>query len=393
MQFADLIAPLSLESFLADNRGKAPLHLSGRSLDVDRVMSWSILNDLLNMTAIWSANSMQLVLDKQGVPAEAFCRTARSRDGHDVLQPDAGKVKRLLRRGASLVINDIDSLCPGLRTLADSMERTLGGKVQANLYCSWATHQAFDSHFDTHEVFALHITGEKRWQVYEGRLDWPINHPAYKELSPDYHSASKGKVAMAPLLQPGDLLYIPRGQYHDALAESAGTIHVAFGINYPIGLDVMTLLQDFVVRHSPFRQDLPLLQGDTGGESLRRQAVALGDMLAQSARDPEFLAGVERFRADCHFDRGGFDLPNDADAGFRRVNDSLAIREIGGKPVLAGSGAGVPIPPGLEDMVAWVLNRPRFTESALADAFPDRPRPAIKRFLGDMQKMHVVESA
>ena len=31
-------------------------------------------------------------------------------------------------------------------------------------------------------------------------------------------------------LRPGDLLCIPRGQYHDALASQNGAIHVAFGL-------------------------------------------------------------------------------------------------------------------------------------------------------------------
>ncbi|MGF1626164.1 MAG: JmjC domain-containing protein [Alphaproteobacteria bacterium] len=390
MDFADLIAPLGLDAFLGRHRGRAPLHLAGRDHDVGHVMSWPILNQLLNMTGIWSAASLQLALDTRPVPPEAYCRNTPGRDGAQVLQPDAGRVKHFLRQGASLVVNDIDSLTPGLRRLADSMERALGAKVQANLYCSWAAHQAFDSHFDTHEVYALHIAGEKRWQVYQGRLEWPIAHPAYKQLDPAFHARSRGPVALEPLLRPGDLLYIPRGQYHDALAESEGTIHIAFGATYPIGFDVVQLLQDFVVRHALVRQDLP---GDGGedAEALCRRAAELGDLIAASARDPEFLQGLQRFAAGFHFDRGGFDLPADAARSYRRKSARLSVATADGKPVLAGPSGAVPIPPGLEPMVDWVLGRERFSEQALAAAFPDRPRPAIKRFLGDMQAMHVVE--
>jgi bifunctional lysine-specific demethylase and histidyl-hydroxylase MINA len=389
MEFADLIAPLSRERFLAEHRGRAPLHLGGRTLDPSPVMSWPILSELLNMTGIWGAASLQLALDTRPVPPEAYCRPAQSRDRQTVLQPDAARVKRFLRQGASLVVNDIDTLTPGLRRLADSMERALGGKVQANLYCSWAAHQAFDSHFDTHEVYALHIAGHKRWRVYQGRLEWPIAHPAYKELDQTFHSQSKGPVALEPLLAPGDLLYIPRGQYHDALAESEGTIHVAFGVTYPIGFDVLGLMQDFAVRHALVRQDLPA--PGTGGDDLPGRVAALGDLLARTARDPEFLRGLEQFRAGFRFDRGGFDLPGDAARSWRRKSDRLSVARSNGQPVLAGPRGAVPIPPGLEAMVEWVIARERFSERALAAAFPDRPEPAIKRFLGDMQSMHVVE--
>lgn len=383
MEFDDLISPLDRKRFLGEHRGRAPLHLSGRTVDVGAVMSWQILTDLLNMTAIWSANSLNLALDTRPVPAEEYCRRTQGRDG-PVLQPDVARVRHFLRQGASLVVNDIDSLTPGLRRLADSMEQALGGKVQANLYCSWAAHQAFDSHFDTHEVYALHVAGSKRWRVYEGRLEWPIAHPAYKGLGQEFHSKAKGAVALEPELAPGDLLYIPRGQYHDALAESDGTIHIALGVTYPIGFDVVRLLEDFAVRHALVREDLP-----TSG--LAERSAAIGDLLARSARDPEFLRGLEQFRDGFHFDRGGLDLPADASRPWRRRPAPLRVERADGRSVLAGPRGTVPIPSGLEAMVAWVLEQDRFTEQGLAAAFPDRPRPAIKQFLGDMQAMHVVE--
>src|SRR3546814_12960582 len=34
-------------------------------------------------------------------------------------------------------------------------------------------------------------------------------------------------------MQPGDLLYIPRGRYHDALASENGALHIAFGVTLP----------------------------------------------------------------------------------------------------------------------------------------------------------------
>ncbi|MEZ5667970.1 MAG: cupin domain-containing protein [Alphaproteobacteria bacterium] len=390
MDFAALIDPIAVPAFLAERRGKAPIHLADRTPDLSGIMSWPILTDLLNMTGIWSAASLQLALDTRPVPPEAYCRTAVGRDGGQVLQPDAARVKQFLRRGASLVVNDIDSLTPGLRALAGAMERALGGKVQANLYCSWAGHQAFDSHFDTHEVYALHVAGEKRWRVYEGRVAWPIAHPTYKTLDQAYHARTRGAVLMEPTLRPGDLLYLPRGQYHDALAASPGTIHIAFGVTYPIGLDVAQLLLDYALRDPALRMDLPA--AEAGAAALAERAAAVADALAGAARAPEFLAGLDRFRAAFHYDRGGFDLPADAAARYS-PRPGLSIRAERDRAVLAGPSGAAPIPPGLEDMVGWVLGQSAFTEAGLSAAFPDRPAADIKRFLGDMQKMRVVEPA
>ena len=64
----------------------------------------------------------------------------------------------------------------------------------------------------------------------------------FKTLGREHHEKAKGAKLMDVHMEPGDLLYLPRGQYHDALADEGGTMHIAFGITYPIGMDVMTFL-------------------------------------------------------------------------------------------------------------------------------------------------------
>ena len=79
----------------------------------------------------------------------------------------------------------------------------------------------------------------------------------FKTLGREHHEKAKGAKLMDVHMEPGDLLYLPRGQYHDALADEGGTMHIAFGITYPIGMDVMTFLFDRVVAEPEFRANLP----------------------------------------------------------------------------------------------------------------------------------------
>ena len=74
------------------------------------------------------------------------------------------------------------------------MEDALGGKVQGNLYLSSKRKQGFRVHYDTHDVFAVHVMGEKTWFVFEGRADAPIAHPMFKGLPPEHHEQAKGKL-------------------------------------------------------------------------------------------------------------------------------------------------------------------------------------------------------
>src|SRR5690606_35780596 len=144
--------------------------------------------------------------------------------GGPLLRADPGRVKDFLRRGATLVANDIDHLSPGLTAFASAMEEALGGKVQGNLYLSSRRRQGFGAHFDTHDVYAVHVEGTKTWHVYEGRATDPIAHPAFKTLGREHHEKAKGAKLMDVHMAPGDLLYLPRGQYHDALADEGGTV-------------------------------------------------------------------------------------------------------------------------------------------------------------------------
>src|SRR5581483_3586292 len=177
--FQDFLAPVTVEDFRRNYLDRAPLHVAGAPDKFAAVMSWGELNRLLDMTAIWSSQSLQLALDCQLIAPERYCRRGRDRQGRVAWLPQPALVRGLLRQGASILLNDIDTLGPGLRAVAGLLEQALGAKVQINLYCSWRERQAFPSHFDTHDVFALQIAGEKRWTVFQGRFEQPIAHPSF----------------------------------------------------------------------------------------------------------------------------------------------------------------------------------------------------------------------
>ena len=56
-------------------------------------------------------------------------------------------------------------------------------------------------------------------------------------------------------LKPGDLLYLPRGQYHDALASKSGSIHIAFGLTYFKPIDLMGVIWEKLILNDFMRTD------------------------------------------------------------------------------------------------------------------------------------------
>jgi hypothetical protein len=385
--FADLLHPMTEQEFFADYYGKKLLHIEGGERKFEQVMSWDILSSILNQTAIWSSKSLMLVLDNDVVPARAYCAPATSRDGQEIQQPDAEKVMALLRRGASLVTNDIDSLTPVLSGVANAMESRLAGKVQSNLYCSWKQHQAFGSHFDTHDVFAVHVAGEKLWNIYETRMDDPVAHPKFKSFGQDWHDENRGPIAQQVLMKPGDLLYLPRGLYHDAMATSDGTIHIAFGVTHVIGLDVVDMVKATVVDDVEFRRNMPL-------PAVAEWLATLGDRIAELLRNPDAVQGMVEFQRGFRYPRGGIKLPVQAPGRRFRLNAAgLSVVQKDGQWLLAGGKGAVPIPTGQQDVVSWIVGQPDFTEDLLAEQFPDMEKQATDEILGALQGMKVIAPA
>jgi ribosomal protein L16 Arg81 hydroxylase len=387
--FADILHPLSEDAFFAEYYDRKPLHLEGDPRKFAAVMSWDGLTSILNMTAIWSSASLQLVHDKEIVPPPRYCRSTKNRDGQPVLQPDAGKVMRLLQRGASLVANDIDTLTPALRGVAGVLEGALCGKAQANLYCSWEEHQAFGTHFDTHDVYAMHIAGEKLWRIYETRAEAPIAHPQFKSYGQEWHDENRGKVAQEILMRPGDLLYLPRGQYHDAIATSDGTIHIAFGVTHVIGMDVIDLFAGMAVNDLLFRRNMPRRSDDE--TEAGAWLAALGDRMAAYARTPDAVAAIRKYQQEFGYPRAGFDLPVAPPAIPHRLTaKDLKVEQRSGAWILTGPKGSVPIPAGLEGPVSWIVSQTVFTHDDLVGAFPKIAQSELETLLEDLAGMKVV---
>ena len=394
--FDAIMAPLGAERFFAEYEGKQPLHLKGAADKFAAVMTWARLNDLLGQATIWSHNTLKLLLDKEPIPAARYCTTEIDRNGGQVLRPDSNKVKEYLKRGATLVANDIDHLSPGLTAFADAMERALGGKVQGNLYLSSRGRPGFGAHFDTHDVYAVHVEGTKTWHIYEGRAHDPIAHPLFKTLSREHHEQAKGAKVMDVHMEPGDLLYLPRGQYHDALADEGGTVHIAFGVTYPIGFDVMTLLFDRVAAEPEFRANLPRPDGPAAG-ALAAHLAALGERIQSILAEPGTAAQIAALQRGFRYARHAYDLPGlleqPAEDRFRVRAKGVRLVQQAGRYGLVqeGSRAATEVPAEVSPMVAWVLERREFTRDDLAAAFPERQSAQIAQLLRDLGAMRVTE--
>ena len=299
-----------------------------------------------------------------------------------------------MSRGAALVLNSIDTLTPDIQGVANALESALLGYTQVNLYCSFADHKAFDSHFDTHEVFSIHTEGEKTWNVYEGRLDNPVQHQTFLDLTPEHHQRNRREVLMEVPMTSGDLLYIPRGQYHDALASSDASLHLTFGVIPLRGVDIFELLEDEALADSLFRLDLPRYDSNGGAENLRQRLGELAARLRELIEDPNFLDAAIQMQKRHRGTRGTYDLPERPPTNeFVLKAKGLRVTRKGDTYFLRGEKAGIPIPPGAHDFVSWVLEHPQFLDTEAHSLFSHLGRERVDELLDQLQDMEVIGAA
>jgi hypothetical protein len=77
-------------------------------------------------------------------------------------------------------------------------------------------------------------------------------------------------------------------------------------------------------------------------------------------------------------------------ARYRRNASQLQVVEAAGGWQLRAARGAVPIPPGREQHVAWIVARAAFTRGELGDAFPDIDATLLDTLVRDLLAMKVI---
>lgn len=386
MLLDELFSPLSAEEFFGAHYRKQPLIVAADPARAS-LFSYDALNELLAQSSLWSPATLKVWIDKHAVPAVRYCTATQTWNGEE-LRPDPRKVSAWLSRGASVILNGAESMTPAFRAVADCLERALLGYAVANIYFSYNGHQAFDSHYDDHEVFAIQIAGEKKWRVYEGRLDNPIGQPAAG--AQNVHDQARGRVAFEHTLRPGEMMYIPRGQYHDALATSEASLHVTFSVQPANGLAVLDILKSEATRESLFRDDLPL--GD--GAPLAARLSEYGERLAAIMRTPNFERAVRQAQHARIRPRGAFNMPaRPADERFVVANRNLRMLARGERQVISDGLNEALVEAHQTAFVRWIFAASDFTLAEAEAEFGALAPGEAARLLETLASMGVLRRA
>ena len=386
MNKKNFIEPLD-NKFFSNNFGKKYVHKENFINDANSVVSLEILDDMLSKSNIWNNKNFKMMLDQKTLNYNDYSSLSIDVSGSNN-RPDVDKVQRLVSKGASIILNDIEKYNTNLLKISDELQRLTQGRCQGNLYFSMASHKAFGPHFDLHDVFAFHFEGEKVWNIYENIEDSPINHPVFK-ISSEERIKRAGKLVDQVTLRPGDLLYIPRGQYHDALASKNGAIHVAFGLTYFKPIDLMSSLWEKFILNNFMRKDVQL---NSNKNDLRTILNKFSKEISDILTSEETLEILDTNIKNWPYKIKEYSIKNLVLEGIKYdVDKSVRFEMKDNKAFLISGKNSVEVPKQYCELTQYILDREFVTDRLIFTEFKNTSKEIIKECIENLKNMKVLK--
>ncbi len=214
--------------FARDVWARTPL-LTRRASDFSDLFSTAAVDDLIARRGLRTP-FLRVAKNGATLPDSAF--TGPGGVGATVAdQLDDTALWRAFADGATLVLQALQRTWQPLTDFTARLGTELGHPVQANAYVTPPQNRGFDAHYDVHDVFVLQIAGTKRWVIHEPVHPDPLRDQPWTDHRAAVAEAARGEPAVDTLLEPGDVLYLPRGWLHAAEAQGEVSVHLTLGVH------------------------------------------------------------------------------------------------------------------------------------------------------------------
>ena len=266
-----ILSPFSSEEFINSYWGRKALYIPGNSDKFENLFNWETVNDLLFSNRNYLG--CRLLYEKKGLPSSSF-----------------DNLDEWLEKGATLVINHVNKIDPLVDKFQAVLSYELNAHININAYMSYPAKQGFDNHFDFHDVFIVQTEGEKDWFIFEPTRTYPI----HKQPNQDKGDPPDSKPYLKCKLSPGDVIYIPRGHWHYAVANTP-SIHLTVGPESRTGSELLHWWAFRLMEGDEFfRKDFPIIRSPLMGgsrdiSSYREHMDEFRKRLIEFINDEEFM--------------------------------------------------------------------------------------------------------
>lgn len=272
--------------FYETTRSSAPIHIEGHPSKFKWLMNYHYLSTILNR------NQSNI-----GSPPWRVYHS-----GNEVTCENATHVKNALKDGASIIFNDADRYSSIIGNFITSLSRQLSCTCRANIYYSQPSVSAFKAHWDTHQFFIIQCEGRKEWRIWDKPVKNAVFFGRQFENSPP-SDAPNWKI----VLNPGDVLYVPLGFWHEATCIQEPSIHLTIGMFSPNQVDFMMWLAREMYNEEDSRQTFPIVIAGDERDEWAKYVQKTIEYVSDLRKDPvRLLESFLSFRAETARDYNPF---------------------------------------------------------------------------------------
>lgn len=203
--FQWLISPVEPKRFFAKLWEKKPLLVKRK-------------NDKYN-NGWFSTSELDLILRKnsllfgENIDVVTYSRSGKRETHNQEGRAYASVVWDYYQQGCSVRLLNPQTYSSRCWKMLSTLQEFFGCFVGANVYLTPPGSQGFAPHYDDIEAFVLQLEGKKHWRLYDPRSK---NESLPRLSSPNFEQSDLGECILDTVLEPGDLLYFPRGIIHQA---------------------------------------------------------------------------------------------------------------------------------------------------------------------------------
>nr|WP_244672082.1 cupin domain-containing protein [Neisseria meningitidis] len=249
------------------------------ALDVSSI-SWKEINELYQRA---DPTDWQFKFRKgEIIPKEAYVESFN----------DVGRIRhrfnktavyQYLQDGATMVYNRIDNE-PFVDSIAKQIAQFAQAQTVVSGYLAFGSSPSYRNHWDTRDVFAVQLIGKKHWTVSAPNFDMPLYMQQAKDMP---HITPPTTVDMEVILEAGDILYIPRGWWHNPMPMNCETFHLAIGTFPPNGYNYMEWLMKKIPDIQSIRQNF--IDWEHDQKNIDNAAQAVTEMMKNQENYQAFI--------------------------------------------------------------------------------------------------------
>lgn len=242
----DLIYPMSFETFANEYWGKKVLHIKRDSPEYyNSLMTIENLDEIIDhgRPKGWS---LRVVKDQVPLNPNKY----ENEDGSINLN----QIYTAYADGHSVIVHEVQRFWKPIQRLCQSIEKESNFRALGELFLTPKGKKALSPHYDAHDVFVIQLQGSKLWKLYDEEYPCPL----VDSFQPIFDRETlKNKKEI--LLNAGDILFVPRGVPHEAVATDESSLHLSLGIHPFQWVDLMIMsLNNLAQNNIEFRRALPL---------------------------------------------------------------------------------------------------------------------------------------